>query len=102
MTDLRKVLAFNMKLHRKRLGLSQAKLAEKTNVSDNHITLIETGKRFPSISMLEMLANALEIDILELFSIKTIEMSEKKEIKNKILADIENILNLRLLDNKEN
>jgi hypothetical protein len=27
MTDLRKVLAFNMKLHRKKQGFSQAKLA---------------------------------------------------------------------------
>jgi transcriptional regulator with XRE-family HTH domain len=97
MTDLRKVLAFNMKQHRKRLGLSQAKLAELVNVSDNHIALIETGRRFPSITMLELLANALEIDILELFSIKTIELSSKKDLKNMILIDIDQILSLRLL-----
>jgi transcriptional regulator with XRE-family HTH domain len=98
MTDLRKVLAFNMKLHRKKLGLSQAKLAKLIDVSDNHIALIETGRRFPSISTLEQLASAMNIDILELFSIKTIELSRKKEVKNKILADIDKILRLRLLD----
>jgi transcriptional regulator with XRE-family HTH domain len=98
MTDLKKVLAFNMKQHRKRLGLSQAKLAELVEVSDNHIALIETGRRFPSITMLEMLAKALEIDVLELFSIKTIEMSAKKDLKDIILADIDHILTLRLLD----
>ena len=81
MTDLRKVLAVNMKLHRKKLGLSQAKLAELTDVSDNHIALIETGKRFPSLSMLELLAKALKIDVLELFSIEPIKLSEKKNIK---------------------
>jgi len=98
MTDLRKVLAFNMKQNRKKLGFSQAKLAEMVNVSDNYIALIETGKRFPSLTMLEMISAALKIDILELFSIKTVEVSDKKDIKNMILADIDNILSLRLLD----
>jgi len=98
MTDLRKVLAFNMKQHRKKLGLSQAKLAELVDVSDNHIALIETGKRFPSITMLEQLATALEIDILELFSIKPIELSARKNIKDAILTDIDHILTSRLLD----
>jgi len=98
MTDLRKVLAFNMKQYRKKLGLSQAKLAELVEVSDNHIALIETGKRFPSITMLELLATALGIDILELFSIKPIELSAKKGLKDTMLADIDRILTSRLLD----
>jgi transcriptional regulator with XRE-family HTH domain len=98
MTDLRKVLAFNMKQHRKRLGLSQAKLAELVDVSDNHIALIETGRRFPSITMLELLAGALEIDILELYSIKTIELAAKKDLKNTILTDIDHILTSKLLN----
>jgi transcriptional regulator with XRE-family HTH domain len=99
MTDLRKILAFNMKLHRKKLGLSQAKLAELVNVSDNHIAMIETGRRFPSITMLELLATALEIDILEFFSIRPIELSANKRLKDTILADIDHILTIRLLEN---
>ena len=98
MTDLRKVLAFNMKHHRKRLGLSQAKLAELVNVSDNHIALIETGKRFPSLNMLVSLAQALEIDVLELFSVEPIKLSANKNIKTAIMADIEQILTIRLLE----
>jgi transcriptional regulator with XRE-family HTH domain len=98
MTDLRKVLAFNIKLYRKKLGLSQAKLAELVDVSDNYITLIENGRRFPSITMLELIAATLKIDTLELLSIKTVEMSVKKDLKNLILSDIDNILSLRLLD----
>ena len=98
MTDLRKVLAFNMKQYRKKLGLSQSKLAELVDVSDNHIAMIETGRRFPSITMLELIAVALKIDILELFSIKNIEISNKKDVKNMIMADIDHILSLRLLD----
>jgi transcriptional regulator with XRE-family HTH domain len=98
MTDLKKVLAFNMKLNRKKLGLSQAKLAELVNVSDNYIALIETGRRFPSLTMLVSLATAMEIDILELLSIKSVELSTKKGIKDAILADIDHILNHRLLE----
>ena len=98
MTDLRKVLAFNMKLHRKKLGLSQAKLAELIEVSDNYVALIEIGRRFPSITTLEQLATALKIDILELFSIKPIELSARKGIKDAILTDIDHILTSRLLD----
>jgi len=68
------------------------------DVSDNYIALLETGKRFPSITMLELLATALGIDILELFSIKSIELSARKGIKDAILADINHILASRLLD----
>jgi len=100
MTDLRKVLAINLKHHRKRLGMSQANLAELVSASNNHIALIETGRRFPSINMLEQLATAMQIDVLELFSIKSIELIEKNEVKNLILGDIDNILTTRLL-NKE-
>jgi hypothetical protein len=49
----------------------------------------------------EQLATALEIDILELFSIKTIELYEKKELKNVILADIDHILAFRLLEGEK-
>ena len=97
MTDLRKVLSFNMKLHRKKLGLSQAKLAELVDVSDNYIALLETGRRFPSISTLELLSTALKIDILDLFSTKPIELAAKKNVKEAILTDIDQILTLHLL-----
>ena len=96
MTDLRRVLASNLKLYRKTLGLSQAKLAEMANVTDNYIALIECGKRFPSINMLERIANALNKDTLELFSIKSIEKSKNEILKTTILADIEHILTNRL------
>jgi len=98
MTDLRKVLASNMKQYRKSLGLSQAKLAEMANTADNYIALIETGKRFPSINMLERIAKILQKDTLDLFSIKHIELARKKALKTAILSDIEQILTTRLND----
>jgi transcriptional regulator with XRE-family HTH domain len=96
MTDLRKVLASNMKYYRKVLGISQAKLAEKAQVTDNYIALVETGKRFPSVNMLEQIAKALERDTIELFSPKQDDLIKKRVLKTKILADIDAILTVRL------
>jgi transcriptional regulator with XRE-family HTH domain len=96
MTDLRKVLASNMKNYRKVLGISQAKLAEKARVTDNYIALVETGKRFPSVNILEQLAKALERDTIELFSPKQDDLLKKRALKTKILADIDAILTVRL------
>jgi transcriptional regulator with XRE-family HTH domain len=96
MTDLRKVLASNMKFYRKKLGISQAKLAEKANITDNYIALIETGKRFPSVSMLERIAEVLQKDTIELFSLKQDDFALRGALKSKILSDIEAILTVRL------
>jgi len=96
MTDLRKVLALNLKFYRKKLGISQAKLAEKANITDNYIALIETGKRFPSVTMLERIAEVLQKDTLDLFSLRRDDLPNKGILKTKILADIEAILTVRL------
>jgi transcriptional regulator with XRE-family HTH domain len=96
MTDLREVLASNMKFYRKKLGISQAKLAEMANITDNYIALIETGKRFPSVNMLERIAKVLQRDTIELFSLKQDDAALKGVLKSKILSDIEAILTVRL------
>jgi transcriptional regulator with XRE-family HTH domain len=96
MTDLRKLLASNMKVYRNGLGLSQSRLADKVNTASNYIALIETGKKFPSTRMLERIADALNVDTTELFSLKPARTEVKQQIQGKILADIEEILSRRL------
>ena len=53
MTNIRTVLAVNMKARRKELKLSQAELAEKIGTSPNYISKIEAEKQFPSVKMIE-------------------------------------------------
>ena len=72
MTDIRQVLANNMKKYRKMQGISQAKLAEKINSATNYIAMIEIGKKFPSPNMLERIAQALNVDTPELFTTQTV------------------------------
>ncbi|MDR0538883.1 MAG: helix-turn-helix transcriptional regulator [Spirochaetaceae bacterium] len=68
MTNIRQVLADNLKSYRYTLGWSQAALAEKVNTSTNYIGMIEIGKKFPSPEMIEKLAAAIGIDSTLLFS----------------------------------
>ena len=96
MTDLRKLLSANMKYYRKKLGISQEKLAEKADITNNYVALIETGKRFPSVEIIERIAAVLEKDTVELFSLKREDPKTKAALKSKILADIDAILTIRL------
>jgi transcriptional regulator with XRE-family HTH domain len=83
MTDIRLILAENMKEYRKILGLSQEKLAEKMNTAPNYIAMIEVGKKFPSAGMLERIALALNVDTPELFTTHTVTFitNSKKTIE---------------------
>ena len=72
MTDIRLVLAENMKKYRKIQKISQEKLAEKINTAPNYIAMIEVGKKFPSASMLGRIALALNVDTPELFTTNTV------------------------------
>jgi len=78
MTDIKDLVANNIKKYRTALGFSQAKLAEKVNTSTNYIGLLEIKRKFPSPKMMERLAEALGIDTTELFHK---ELTAKETIK---------------------
>jgi transcriptional regulator with XRE-family HTH domain len=96
MTSLRALLATNMKEQRRIRGLSQAKLAERVNTSTHYIGMIEMERKFPSPEMLERIANALEIDSPELFSMKAFPLEYIKKYQELVLADVEVAINGRV------
>ncbi|MDR0444534.1 MAG: helix-turn-helix transcriptional regulator [Treponema sp.] len=96
MTNLRQVLALNMKEKRNALGLSQAKLAEKVNTAPTYIAMIELEKKFPSVEMLERIASALVIDTTELFSVKPLPENSLKKLHKAILLDFEKVIARKL------
>ncbi|MFV1875628.1 helix-turn-helix domain-containing protein [Nioella sp.] len=51
---------------RERAGLTQEQLAERADVSARLISLLETGKRQPSLSALAALSDGLEVPMSEL------------------------------------
>ena len=110
MTDLRQLLASNMRFYRGNLNLSQSKLAEKVDTATNYIAAIEVGRRFPSVQMLERIADALEIDTPALFSMESIQISSMDSLHEEMVGDIAQIIsdymakkleNLKLKQNEE-
>ena len=95
MTDIRKLLAANIKSFRKELGLTQSKLAERANTATRYIAMIEGCKNFPSPEMMGRLARALEKDTIDLFSMPPVH-KEQGKWKEAILADMEKLINNRL------
>ncbi|GHV90899.1 hypothetical protein AGMMS50268_14020 [Spirochaetia bacterium] len=92
MTNIRDIVAKNMKAYRNALGLSQAKLAEKVETSTHYIGMIETKIKFPSPEMLERIAKALGIDTIALFS-KEINLPETmKTYRKAALSDLKEVM----------
>jgi len=63
-----KVLGLNIQKARKAKGFSQNILAEKLDISREHLAKLETGKRRISLKLLFLLAEVLEIEEAELFN----------------------------------
>jgi transcriptional regulator with XRE-family HTH domain len=97
-TDIRQVLASNMKLHRKTLGLSQSKLADKIDTATGYIAMLETGKKFPSAQMIERIAAALEIDTPELFAAAAFQPYAIEKLYKSFLHDIEKLVRTKLAE----
>jgi transcriptional regulator with XRE-family HTH domain len=65
--NLKQLFVVNLKRFRKEEGLSQEALAERCNVSANHIGQIEMGRHFASIEMIERIAAVLKVEPYRLF-----------------------------------
>lgn len=57
-----------IKKMREKKGITQSQLADMISVSDKAVSRWETGKGFPDITLVEPLASALGISVIELFS----------------------------------
>jgi transcriptional regulator with XRE-family HTH domain len=87
MTEVRELLARNIKRCRGILKISQAQLAERVGCSTTLIGNIETKKRFPSAENLDRIASALEVHPSELFmedSAAITAMRAKYEVRDGI------------------
>jgi len=89
MTNLRGLLANNIKKRRKSLGISQAMLAEKANTSPHYIAQIEQRKKFPSSEMLERIAIALDFDSPELFATKIFRDDVINKVQECVNSDLD-------------
>ncbi len=83
--DDKKFIGNTIKLYRKKLGITQSELAEMVDLSDQHISRIESGCYIPSLTTFFDLVNVLKIDLQEFgFGIETTTNPVKNELLNKI------------------
>jgi len=83
-------LGLAIKIARKAAGFNSKEFAEKSDLSASYLSLVEAGKREPSISAAAGIAKSLGIDISELFSIaeKIEKPANKAERLRNELADL--------------
>ena len=80
--DEKKLIGRRIKELRKRKGLSQESLAERAETSQNYLSRMERGTENPTLDMFIKLANALEIEMWEMFDFGHIV--SHKELKGAI------------------
>lgn len=79
---LREYFSINLKWYRFKNNYTQERLAELCNLTPKYISSLERGKFSPSLSKLQKIANALNIDAYEL--IKPTNIENVKGLPDKI------------------
>jgi transcriptional regulator with XRE-family HTH domain len=92
MVSLREILADNMRKIRRKCGMTQAKLAEKADVSTNFIAMIEIARKFPSPDTLDRIAAALGVETHELFAGPVSPEADLMWLRQSVLNDIERVV----------
>jgi transcriptional regulator with XRE-family HTH domain len=88
MTNIKQLLASNIRKYRHARGWSQAKLAERVDTSAHYIGMLETQTKFPSPAMMERLAAALGIDSTDLFRGDIDPGETVKRLRKGVLEDV--------------
>jgi len=100
---LKQVFIRNLKEFRKKEGFSQMEMAEYCDTAPTYIAQIETGRRFPSMELIEKMADMLKIEPHIFFKSQNSESSIETEslfprlpnsMKKQINAHIKTQINL--------
>lgn len=85
--DISKLFGENLRKLRKEANLTQEQLSEKLEISQKHLSKIETGNQFASAQLISKIANILELNPSQLFEILD-EATPTKELVNKIVSRV--------------
>lgn len=98
-SDVMQIFAQNLKKYRTNAGLTQKQLSERLEISQKHLSFLETGTQFASASLIDKICDELKISCGDLFS-------SEKDINHKeldlIFTMIQNsvVKKLTLLESK--
>ncbi len=86
--SLQDIFINNLKFYRKKSGLSQENLSEKLNKGTNYINKIENRISFPTIQVIERLADVLNIKPACLFEEQTTPQNIICSDRDKFISDV--------------
>ena len=89
MSDIKAQLGARIKELRKSKNITQEELVELIGSDTNNLSRIENGKKFMSAEKLSKIADALNVDIKELFDFGHILSDD--ELKTEIISDIDTL-----------
>lgn len=98
-TDQRRVqLGQRIKELRAARNMSQEQLAERAGVNVTYLSSVERGKENPTLDMLEKIADALKVELVDLFNFTWLGMNER-DLKKKLktMVDTSDLDGLREL-----
>lgn len=80
----KKLLGRRIKEIRKSRGLTQEQLSEMIDIETSSLSGIESGRFYPSLHVLEKIAQVFEVELIEFFKFSTVNLPENldKEILN--------------------
>jgi len=90
-------LGKNIKFLRFRREYSQADLAEKADISVIFLSNIERGVKFPKPEVMSRIANALEVEVFELFKVDLVPENDKETI-SRLSEDIHRNINMAVAE----
>jgi len=70
MENRKQLLGARIKELRKAIELSQDQLSEKIGIESKYLSRIEVGKCYPSMEVIEHIADALQVEMMELFNFR--------------------------------
>ena len=80
--EMKKLIGMRIKELRRKQLLSQEQLAEKADINSKYLSRMERGTENPTLDMLIKLANALEVEMWEIFDFG--HVVNQKELKDAI------------------
>jgi transcriptional regulator with XRE-family HTH domain len=91
-SNIRDILANNIKENRRKCGFSQEKLAEKAGISIPFVAMIEVSRKFPTPDVLDRIAGALNIKTYQLFSVPVSPAEAMERLHASIVKDINQVV----------
>jgi transcriptional regulator with XRE-family HTH domain len=66
---LRQIVARNLRRLRRERDLSQEELADRACLNRNYVGMVERKENAPTVDVLEQLARALDVEVIEFFRV---------------------------------